>query len=78
MGLNHSTHCSDPLATHTVEVAGGRFGYGIYGYYTNEVSAHRVKREIQSHGGFATVSSYSADAPVVSGIHPLIEAHLFG
>lgn len=74
-----STHCSDPAATHIVTVAGGDFGYGIFGYYTNIFDAHRVQRAlIKAGASISGVEAYNPESPNNAGIHPLIEAHFNG
>lgn len=71
--LPRSTFCTDPRATHTVDTADPDFGYGIYGYYTNEFDAHRVKRWLkQQNCAVAVVVAYDPKAEVTPGIHPFI------
>jgi hypothetical protein len=77
--LPKSTYCSDPEATHTVDVLGGPFGGGIYGYYTNEIDAHRVRKWVTDNGAtVAQVNPYNPNAPVVAGMHKFVELSLNG
>jgi len=77
--LPESTYCSDPEATHTVDIFGGPFGSGIYGYYTNEMDAHRVRKWVSDNGAtIAQVNPYDPHAPVVAGMHKFVELSLDG
>lgn len=76
MALLEGTYCSDPDATHTVDVFGGPFGDGIYGYYTNEFDAHRVRRYVLNNGAqIAEVNPYDP-ANISPGMHPFIAKSL--
>jgi hypothetical protein len=78
MALPTGTYYSDPAATHAVEVLGGGFGSGVYGYYTNEFDAHRVRRFLKGQGAeIARVVDYDP-ADDTPSIHPLVEAGLKG
>lgn len=65
----YSTYCSDPLATHVVETADDKNGYGIQGYYC-EFAAYHVARELRNSG--APVVNVKPNKPDWEGIHPLI------
>lgn len=64
-----STFCSDPLATHIVETADDKNGYGIYGYY-NEFAAHHVARDLRKTG--APIVNVKLNERNWTGVHPLI------
>lgn len=69
------TYFSDPDATHTVECISTVHGCGIYGYYTNEFDAHRVRKSIANTPGttLAVVKPYNPEGRVSAGIHPYVE-----
>jgi hypothetical protein len=74
-----STYCSDPDATHTVSTADPHFGYGIFGYYTCEMDAFRVRKYLlKNHCRLVRVEDYNPSAEVEGGINPLVDAHING
>jgi len=73
------TYCSNPEATHTVTTGDPRFGYGIFGYYTSEWNAVSARRWLLKHKcQNVSFEAYDPKAPVVPGIHPMIQAHRAG
>ena len=66
-----STYCSNPAATHVVEGAGPDGG-GVFGYFTDEFSAHRVAKFYRARGNIANVEKYDPLTPVAPGVNKFV------
>jgi hypothetical protein len=77
--LPRGTYCSDTNAKYTVSTMGGPHGSGIFGYYSNEFDAHRVKRWLLNNGATTVVvEDYDPEAPLQPGMHAFVELSLKG
>lgn len=78
-GLPAGTYCSDPEATHTVSGLSDKFGNGIFGYYTNEFTAHRAAKWYRNNGvTVVEVEEYDPTAQVVPGMNKFVKLSMDG
>lgn len=59
MPLPQSTFNSDPAITHYVEVVGGGFGAGVFGYYTSKHDADLVAQFLKEKGAQSSIIDHN-------------------